>query len=149
MIVNRTQEDVEKAISIIREKVQAFQPLTDDDLSVLEKGCVTVQTLNRIEGKTKEMFDVLSGMLYVAGHIETTSWSFGQIFSELDFKRIIQNIDKIRKSFLVYKTTPQTPSVGFDYMIFNDMEKILLDLEAYVNDVRDNYRMCGVAVCGD
>ena len=51
MIFDRTQNDVDTAIRLRREKVQTFQELTESEIVILEKGTLTINTLNRIESK--------------------------------------------------------------------------------------------------
>ena len=149
MIIDRSKDDVEQALSIIRQKVQKFQELTEDELETLRRGCPTVETWNRIENKTKELHSIISSMLYSVGEINTQNWTNENVFFAEDFGRILSNIEKLKKGFFVYENTPQTPTPKLDYMVFNDMEKILFDLENYVADVVGKYKICGSAVCGE
>lgn len=149
MIIDRSKNDVDQALSIIRQKVQKFQELTEDELETLRRGCTTVETWNRIENKTKELHSIISSMLYSVGEINTKNWTNKNVFFAEDFERILSNIEKLKKGFFVYENTPQTPPPRLDYMVFNDMEKILFDLENYVADVVDKYKICGSAVCGE
>ena len=64
MIFNRTENDVDKAIKIRAEKVQKFQELTDSDIESLEKGMLTINTLNRIEEKHLELKNLFNNLGY-------------------------------------------------------------------------------------
>ena len=55
MIFDRTQNDVDTAILIRSEKVQNFETLTESEIATLEKGTLTINTLNRIENKQSEL----------------------------------------------------------------------------------------------
>lgn len=150
MITNRTQEDVDKALKIRDEKVKAFQTLSEDDINTLERGTLTINTLNRIEEKQAELKNLVNGLGYWNTPIENkTDWTYTDIFTESDFQRIIDNENILRNAFFTYKDTPATPDISFHYEDINSLEKILLDLDIMINDVKSNYRECGNWDCGE
>lgn len=149
MIFTRTQQDVDNAIRIRREKVQTFQPLTDSEVAVLEKGTMTINTLNRIEGKQAELAELFNGIGYWNTSVETKTWSMSNLFVEDDFQRIISNTDILRNAFFVYKDTPATPPISFYFEDINSFEKILNDLDVMINDVKSHYGICGTFECGE
>ena len=79
MIFNRTLNDVKDAIKIREEKVKKNVELSEDDLETLEKGFLTIQTLNRIEQKQKELSEKFVQIGYF-NTIESKSWKFGDFF---------------------------------------------------------------------
>ena len=64
MIFNRTEADVTEAKRIILEKVQKFLTLSNTEIETLEKGCLTINTLNRIENEQRRLNEVLNDMGY-------------------------------------------------------------------------------------
>ena len=54
MIFDRTQNDVDTAILLRDTKVKKFETLTESEIATLEKGTLTINTLNRIENKQEE-----------------------------------------------------------------------------------------------
>ena len=54
MIFDRTQNDVDTAILLRNTKVKNFETLTESDIATLEKGTLTINTINRIENKQEE-----------------------------------------------------------------------------------------------
>ena len=60
MITDRTVQDINSAKKIREEKIQKFIALTQDDIKTLEKGFITINTLNRISNKQKEISDILA-----------------------------------------------------------------------------------------
>ena len=149
MIFNRTLEDITDAQEIRANKVQKFLPLTDNEVEILERGMLTINTLNRIERKQEELKEMFSEMGYLNVKIDVKQWENDKIFYDTDLERIINNNDSLKKSFLAYQDTPPTPTPKYYFTNINDLEKILFDLEKMVNDVKNNYRECGNFECGE
>lgn len=149
LIYTRTQDDVEQAKEIRREKIQKFQELTSDEVQVLERGMMTVNTLNRIEATQDELKGLLNHIGYWNTPIITKTWDETQMFDEGDFRRIINNLNILRMAFFTYKNTPPTPSISFRYDDLNAIEKILHDLDVMINDVKSHYKRCGTVRCGE
>lgn len=148
LIYNRTQQDVENAIKIRSEKVQKFQELSAEDIKVLERGMITLNTLNRIEDKQDELRTILNNMGYWDTPVVSKNWDYTQIFDKAEFERILKNLDILRNAFYVYSDTPKTPKVSYKFDDINAIEKILYDLEEMTNYVKNNYRECGDFECG-
>lgn len=149
LITNRTQSDVDEAVEIRDKKVKTFQILTDSDVSTLERGMLTMNTLNRIAQKQDELKKLINGLGYWNTPTENkTDWTYTDIFTEGEFQMIIDNENILRNAFFTYKDTPNTPNISFHYEDINSLEKILVDLDVMINDVKSNYRECGNYYCG-
>lgn len=149
MIFDRTQNDVDTAISIIKNKVQKFQELTKSDIATLEKGTITINTLNRIETKQEILKGLFNEMGYWNTPITNKVWDYTQIFNVDEFQRIIGNTDILREAFFTYRDTPNTPPISYHYNDINALEKILYELDVMINDVKSHYRECGTFECGE
>lgn len=151
MIIDRIQADVDEAIKIRNEKVKTFQALTESEITTLERGTMTINTLNRIEEKQNELKNLINELGYwnTADVKSKTNWTYTDIFCDEDFQRIIDNENILRKAFFVYADTPETPGISFHYEDINSLEKILVDLDVMINDVKSNYRECGNYNCGE
>lgn len=149
MITTRTQADVDNAVKIRSEKVQAFQELTEDDKQRLEKGLITYNTLNRIEDKQNELKQELNSMGYWNTPIVTKQWDGTMIFSEDERTRLFHNDEILRQAFFTYADTPSTPSPSYYWQDWNDVEKILVDIEKMIKDVKEHYKECGTFECGE
>ena len=147
MITNRTQYDIDTAIDIIKEKVQKFEELSQSDIDVLERGTMTINTLNRIENKQEELKNLFNEMGYWNTDITNKFWDYTQIFNVDEFQRILDNTNVLREAFFVYSTTPKTPPISYNYNDINALEKILFDLDVMINNIKSNYKICGVAIC--
>lgn len=149
MIFDRTQNDVDTAIILRREKVQKFQELTEKEILTLEKGTITINTLNRIENKQAELKALFTEMGYWNTPTTNKVWDATQIFNGDEFQRIIDNTNILRNAFFVYKDTPNTPPVSYHFEDINSLEKILYDLDVMINDVKSRYKRCGTFRCGE
>ena len=149
MIFDRTQNDVDTAIRLRKEKVQKFQDLTKEEIAMLEKGTLTVNTLNRIENKQKTLKNFFNSIGYWNTPITNKAWDYAQIFDIGEFQRIIDNVNVLRQAFFVYKDTPNTPPISYYYEDINALEKILYDLDVMINDIKSNYKECGFFECGE
>lgn len=149
MIFDRTQNDVDTAIILRREKVQKFQALTESEIATLEKGTLTINTLNRIENKQAELKNLFNDMGYWNTPITNKTWGENDIFNVDEFQRILDNTNVLRQAFFVYKATPNTPPISYYWDDINALEKILNDLDVMINDVKSNYRECGTFESGE
>lgn len=149
MIYDRTQNDVDAAIHIRDTKVKNFEALTETEIATLEKGTLTINTLNRIEAKQEELKNLFNEMGYWNTPITNKVWGKNDIFSVDDFRRIRDNTNILRQAFFVYNATPNTPPIAYYWNTINSLEKILYDLDVIINDVKNLYRECGTFECGE
>lgn len=148
MIYNRTSEDVSLS-KMYREKLQKGETLSESQIATLERGTMTINTLNRIEEKQAELKGLLNNMGYWNTNITNKSWGYSDIFSKTEFQRIINNLNILRNAFFVFSDTPKTPPISFHYEDINSLEKILFDIDVMINDVKSRYRECGTFECGE
>lgn len=146
MITNRTFEDVIAAKKIREDKVKKFLPLTAKEVQTLEKGCLTPNSLNRIEEKEAELLSLIRDMGYFGGEFESKQWNEHGVFKADDLNRIFANCEKLRQSFFALKTSPMNLFAIYDYRQFNNLEKVLVDIESQIVYTKSNYKRCGLFV---
>ena len=149
MIFDRTQNDVDTAIILRREKVQKFQELSEREIAILEKGTMTINTLNRIENKQEELKNLFNDMGYWNTPIINKAWEENDIINVDEFQRILDNTNVLRNAFFIYTDTPNTPPISYYWQDINSLEKILNDLDVMINDVKSKYKRCGTFRCGE
>lgn len=149
MIYDRTRADVDAALSIRSDCVQKGTELTAKQIEQLERGTITINTLNRIENKQKSLKSLFNDMGYWNTPTTNKEWQYTDIFDEVNFQRIIDNLNILRNAFFVFKNTPKIPPVSYHYEDINSLEKILFDLDVMINDVKSRYRRCGTFRCGE
>ena len=148
MITDRTQQDVDNALNIRKEKVQKFVALDNNDIEILEKGFVTINTLNRVEEKQNELKELLNQMGYWNTPIINKLWDKSKIFDENDLKRLFNNTEVLKKAFFEKEGTPETPLPSYYWQNWNDLEQILVEIEDMITIVKNNYVECGNIECG-
>lgn len=149
MIVDRTRSDIDAAF-LARAKLQNGEELSESDFVSLERGTLTIETLNRIESKIKEIVSVINSMWYWnTGTIQEKTWSYSDYFKQEHFDKILENIAKIKKAFLQKNSTPKVFGRNYrDYNVINDVEMFLADSEYIIGDIQENYVFCGEVECG-
>lgn len=148
MIFNRTKEDVELAAKIVQEKIRAFLPTTEEENEILSRGVLGTEALNRIETAQEGLFEKLKSWGYWGNFSKNKTWKNGDFFTKEDFERILENIEKARTAFFAKKDTPAVPSAVYHYSAFNDIEKNIYDLNDLFEDMVENVKECGNAMCG-
>lgn len=138
MIFDRNQNDVDTAILLRDTKVKNFEALTEIEIATLEKGTLTINTLNRIESKISELNSLLETLGYVPFDMVVKTWEYTDIFSVDEFNRIIANVGMLRAAIPMMKDTPDTPLAEYYYSNINDLEKILYDVDFLLNNSQKN-----------
>ena len=147
MIFDRTQEDVDTAVRLRNEKVKEFKNLTSEEINTLERGTITINTLNRIENKQQEIKELFSNIA-INVDIQNKVWDGTEIFDKANFERILKNLNILVENFCVYKNTPSVPRVSYHFEDINSIEKILFDLEELYNKALKSFIYCGISYCG-
>jgi flagellar biosynthesis/type III secretory pathway chaperone len=142
MIYDRTAQDVEQAQEIFETKVKNFVALTEDEKTALERGRVTVDTLNRIEQKQAEIATMLKQWHYLKQDIANKTWSSG-VFRQEDLKRLADNTKILRDCFYVMSANIANPAARFYYTEFNNMEKILWETSQLIKFTESSFKHCG------
>lgn len=147
MITDRTASSSTVAKSLLL-KAQSGQSLTAEEISAFERGTCTVTMLNRIENAQKELAETLNSMGYSVS-IVNKIWNYSQKLPYMDYLRIIGNLNKLKNAYYVLSTTPRTPTYIYGWSESNAIEKILVDIESVINDMKSKYRECGTFNCGE
>ena len=149
MIFDRKKSDVDNSKTLILNKVQKNISLSEEEINTLEKGTLTINTLNRIENRQSELFSLLSSIGYYAPQIVTKTWTYDDLFTSDEFERIVKNTETLRNASLVYKNTPITPIADYYFENLNAIEKILYDIENMTSEIKSLFLECGTFECGE
>ena len=148
MIYDRTQEDVNNAAQIIRGKLQQGQELTNEDIDILERGTITLDTINRIEQTQNELWQNFISSSYFGEKPKNKIWSENEIFKLSDFERLISNGELLRNAFFFYSYTPQKALPKYTFEQLNAMERLLHDLQENYKYMVSHWKKCGIYRCG-
>lgn len=127
-IFDRTRKDVEFAITKIAEWIARGEPTDVYDL----KGCLNVSDINRIEGNITYLSERLTEYAYPAT-VSTKKWTKGDLPTEQDIQRIIDNISEIINAFYQPRNIPPLPFAMLSYEDINSIERNI-DLIKYLLD---------------
>lgn len=138
-IYDRTQKDVDRAAEL--NKKYAGGRITESEKQEWMgnlKGALNLSDLNRIEGN----LDALARLFQTT--VQIKNWVCGEIPRAGDYKRILDNVQKIRDAWFVPSHTPPTPVQPLNtYGKWNDIERILHDLHETYERYRNNICYCG------
>ena len=131
-IFDRTQKDVDFAITKIAEWIAFGKPTDVYDL----KGCLNVSDINRIEGNIAYLSKRLTEYAYPAT-VTTKKWTKGDLPTEQDIQRIIDNIRLIINVFYQPSDSPSLPEAMLSYVDINSIERNI-DLIKYLLDCMES-----------
>lgn len=138
-VYDRTQADVER-VKALNDKYAAGTISEEEkrEWAAGMKGALNAADLNRIESNIREIAETL------AVSVTVKMWGADQIPRASDFKRIRDNVQRIREAWSALKDTPATPDQPLTtYQKWNAIERILHDVKYVYDRVMDSYYYCG------
>ena len=138
-VYDRTQADVER-VKALNDKYAAGTISEEEkrEWAAGMKGALNAADLNRIESNIREIAEAL------AVSVTVKMWGADQIPRASDFKRIRDNVQRIREAWSALKDTPATPDPPLTtYQKWNAIELILHDGKYVYDRVMGSYYYCG------
>jgi hypothetical protein len=138
-VYDRTQADVER-VKALNDKYAAGTISEEEkrEWAAGMKGALNAADLNRIESNIREIAEAL------AVSVTVKMWGADQIPRASDFKRIRDNVQRIREAWSALKDTPATPDPPLTtYQKWNAIERILHDVKCVYDRVMGSYYYCG------
>lgn len=153
MITDRTSADVLAAKEIVRTNHRIFgggYDLTDEQIATLERGTLTINTLNRIEGKQAEIKTLINECgYYNTAEVTNRTWDYSDYFTKSDLERLVKNNSILRESFFVASDAPDNATARYHFEEINKLEKILVLLTEALAQLEANIRECDTFWCGE
>ena len=151
-ITNRTALDVERW-KILHDKGWADMTAAERTEWLGEmKGRYNYTDMNRVENTV----EVLSARLRELGYkhptlVVKTDWSRLSCPTKADMQRYFENVDELRKTSPIYKTTPVAPTVSqkLNYARANNLEKILSDIDEITTNIPKAWYYAGDIFSGE
>ena len=138
-IFDRTQADIDR-VKELNEKYRTGK-ITEEERSEWAaglKGALNAADLNRIEGNTEIIAE------YLATVVSVKTWKPSDIPRVSDYKRIRDNVQKVRDAWAVKSDTPPTPEQPLNtYQKWNDIERILHDVDFVYTRTMESRYYCG------
>ena len=151
LITDRTQTDVDY---VIRLSQKGWSGMTAEEKAEWEsdlKGAYNASDLNRVGNAVN----------YVAGRLEDAGctvsvnpkidWLESDIPTESSMEQYLKNVETIRNTLTVPSNTPNVPDdmEGLTYEEANDIERILLAVDALITNMINAYFYSNEIVCGE
>lgn len=138
-IFDRSQEDVDRVRELTEKYLAGL--LTEEErpewLGSL-KGALNASDLNRVEGNCATVAEEIAVVA------DVKSWGESDIPRVSDYQRILSNVKKIREGYALMHDTPETPVPPLnDFQKWNDIERILYDVDYIYSRVEAGYNYCG------
>ena len=115
-----------------------------DVLQMTKKGVLNADDINRIENNTETIADK------IAVPVTVKSWSVGGLPRVSDYKRIRDNVERIRQGYGIRSDTPATPEQPLNtYQKWNDIERILFDVNDLYDRTENARAYCGEIFAGE
>lgn len=115
-----------------------------DVLQMTKKGVLNAEDINRIENNTGDIADK------IAVPVTVKSWSVGGLPRVSDYKRIRDNVERIRQGYGIRSDTPVTPEQPLNtYQKWNDIERILFDVNDLYDRTENARAYCGEIFAGE
>lgn len=144
-VYDRTQADVDRVKELNRKYLDGT--ITDEEKQEWGtgingklglKGAFNLSDIQRIENNTQIIGKI------VAAPVNVKTWEYGDIPRVSDYRRIRQNVQKIKEAFLTHADTPEVPGQPLNtYQKWNDIEKILHDVYYIYVRLKNSYYYCG------
>lgn len=144
-------EDAAGNIGTYQETIVYVLPYFITDRSQLDidertaKGFINASDVERVETNT----ELIAGYIAVPVTVKK-NWKIGDLPRVSDFKRIRDNVEKIRSGYVIRADTPETPVQPLNtWQKWNDLEQILYDVFwIYFNNL-NNKDYCGEISAGE
>ena len=115
-----------------------------DVLQRTKKGVLNAEDINRIENNTETIADK------IAVPVTVKSWSVGGLPRVSDYKRIRDNVERIRQGYGIRSDTPVSPEQPLNtYQKWNDIERILFDVNDLYDRTENARAYCGEIFSGE
>lgn len=147
MIFDRVLADIHNSIEILK-KLKSGTSLTTNEKNTLEKGTLTVNTLNRIENKHAELSDILYQWRYLKEPLKTKTWVQTDFFKAGDMNRFVYNTNILRDSFFLSNSAIPYPTTEYTITAFNAIEETLQNVSDLVDNTSRLFQMSGAVTAG-
>jgi len=146
-VVDRTLRDVQDALAQIemwRTQVANGQTPTVTEL----KGCLNATDLNRIEGNTMYISQLIREHGFQTNVTTKVDWTDESLPNATDVNRIIDNIKEIRNKYYEPAGMPSLPQTMVSFSDINAIEQSLLLFREMLLGMAGAFRRSGTFVAG-
>lgn len=146
-VTDRTQDDVRRAKELNAKGWEAMTEAERTEWLNDLKGAYNVSDLNRVGHNVKYLAELLSEYGYSVTVSPKVDWQTDDIPCVADMVAYLSDVEAIKAAF--YGTTPLPESMNnLTVTAANNIEKLLLEIETYINRMIQGFRKCGTFKAG-
>ena len=151
LITNRTAEDVARWKALHDKGWAAMTAAERTEWSNGMKGAYKHTDLNRVESAVQELMTRFQSMGSTISLTVKTDWTRTGWPTKADMDRYFGNVEALRQETGVSLNAPATPTTArkFDYQKANDLEKILLAVESWLDAKGNSWYYTGELKSGE
>lgn len=151
LITDRTQADVDY---VIRLSQKGWSGMTAEEKAEWEsdlKGAYNASDLNRVGNAVNYVAGRLEDAGYTVSVNPKIDWLESDVPTESSMEQYLKNVETIRNTLTVPSNTPNVPAdmEGLTYEEANDIERILLAVDALITNMINAYFYSNEIVCGE
>lgn len=116
-----------------------------------DKGFYNASDLNRVGAAVEYIAGRFTALGYACPVTTKTDWLASDVPTASQLETYRQNIVTLRSQIAVMASTPEVPAsmAGLDYVKANDIEQILLDLDALITNITKSWYFSGELYAGE
>ena len=151
LITDRTQADVDY---VIRLSQKGWSGMTAEEKAEWEsdlKGAYNASDLNRVGNAVNYVAGRLEDAGYTVSVNPKIDWLESDVPTESSMEQYLKNVETIRNTLTVPSNTPNVPDDmgGLTYEEANDIERILLAVDALITNMINAYFYSNEINCGE
>lgn len=121
-----------------------------DVLNGTSKGFYNVADLNRVEGMTRYIADLLTAYGYPVTITTKTDWVITDFPTATEMGRYLNNVKYCVQQYnSVPGVTLPISMDRLDYIGANNIEKMLVGIEELIEEMISHFRLCNTFKCGE
>ena len=151
LITDRTERDVERWRLLHSKGLSGMTKEEKAEWQAGMKGAYNYDDMNRVESAVIFVSNRLSELGYFVSTDAKSSWSVTDYPTKAEMDRYFSNIAQLRSLLPLYPTTPAAPTTKkkMDYMVANDIEQILSDIDRQISAIRQSWYYTGDVFTGE
>lgn len=151
LITDRTQRDVERWRLLHSKGFDALTAEEKAEWQTAMKGAYNYEDMNRVESAVAFVANRLSELGYFVFPEVKATWNVTDHPTKADMDRYFGNIALLRAALPLYQTTPKAPTTSkkMDYLVANDIEKILSDIDRQIATINQSWYYAGDVFTGE
>lgn len=151
LVTDRTERDVERWRLLHSKGYAALTEAEKAEWDAGMKGAYNYEDMNRVESAVIFIANRLSESGYYVAPEVNPSWSVRDHPTKADMDRYFSNIALLRSILPLYPITPTAPTTSkkLDYLVANDIEKILSDIDRQISAINQSWYYAGDVFTGE